>query len=554
MKTIRTILSVMAVIAAAACSKVQESDIVSPADQGIVYPPVTFTASMGAASKTAIAEDKSVSWVAGDVLTVFDSKGNSESFTVEEDCEKFSFTSTGKIGVAPYYAVAGYGDGSLSFSKEDKAIVVSRPSYVLDGSFGDADMIASSSESNSFTFHHVFAILKMSVASADITSLKFVSDGIAPSGDTRIGFDEDGNLDVTYPTTGNEVVIDGISGAGTYYMGVNPGEYDGFTIFVTYKDKKMKIVSETGFTASTSKMVNFGTLDGGTPASTTWELVTDASTLSAGDQVIIAASGYDFAMSTTQNTGSTPYRGRASIVKSSDKSTLDEEPSSEVQVFTLVKGTADNSFAFSTGNGYIRAASSSKNSLNTSSTLDANSSWTISIKDGVASVIAQGTYTRNLLKYNDQNTRFSCYNANSTNVYDVAIYRKSSTEASGPQMTEISAFLDQTQWGVYEYIGSTDTVTPKYIYTEGTDQWAKATSGNVSFRIQNLSKGKMASTSFSTGSISAGQTYSATCILYGVDGISNGTFTKSLVVKKSEQNLVWLLEENGTFGMIIPSK
>ena len=42
--------------------------------------------------------------------------------------------------------------------------------------------------------------------------------------------------------------------------------------------------------------------------------------------------------------------------------------------------------------------------------------------NGIASIAAQGSSSRNLLKYNKQNTRFSCYSSSSTSVYDVSLF------------------------------------------------------------------------------------------------------------------------------------
>ena len=555
MKTIRRIISALAVVAVAACAKVQEVERVLPSEGNQkTYPALTFTASMGSASKTTIGEDKSVSWAAGDCLTVYDAEGNSETFTVEEDCDKFTFTSSGKIGVAPYYAVAGYGKDVPSFDTESQRIVITRPATTTEGSFGEADLIASTSEDDSFTFHHVFAILKMSVSSDEISSISFSAEGISATGNAYIGFDEEGEVDVTYDTTGNEVTIENISGAGTYYLAVNPGTYDNFTIYVTYPEQKMKIVSETGFTASTSKMVNFGTLDGGTPASTTWELVTDASTLAVGDQIIIAANGSNYALSTTQNTNN---RGRASITKSSDKASLAEEPSSDVQILTLAEGSSSGSFALSTGSGYLTSTSSRNNSLTTATSISANSSWTITVSDGVATITGKGTNTNNVLKYSG--SAFACYSSISSTGQDVAIYKKVTVPGSGPQMTEVSAFLDETVWGVYDYTKSTDVLVPYYQFgirdgeaIEGRDQYAISGTGNFSSRMQCLRDMILASVDFSTSAPSAGNTYSVTCLLYGIDNF-NGSYTKNMIVKKAENGALWLLEDGGTLGMIIPS-
>ncbi len=145
-----------------------------------------------------------------------------------------------------------------------------------------------------------------------------------------------------------------------------------------------------------------------------YELVTDASTLKAGDKVIIVAIGSDYALSTTQNNNN---RAQTAVTKEGNYIT----PDATVQILTLEAGTTDGTFAFNTGSGYLYAASSSKNYLKTETTLSDNSSWTIEIaSDGVATVKAQGTYTRNWLRYNSSSSIFSCYSSGQA---DIAIYK-----------------------------------------------------------------------------------------------------------------------------------
>ena len=157
----------------------------------------------------------------------------------------------------------------------------------------------------------------------------------------------------------------------------------------------------------------------------TWTLVTDAGTLKAGDKVVIVAKDYDFALSTTQNSNN---RGQAAITKSSDKNTLTDVPST-VQVLTLEAGTTTGSFAFNTGSGYLYAASSSKNYLRTETELSANSSWKITITDGTASVVAQGSNTKNTMYYNQSSSLFSSY---SSAQKAIVIYRLETAGATDP--------------------------------------------------------------------------------------------------------------------------
>ena len=149
----------------------------------------------------------------------------------------------------------------------------------------------------------------------------------------------------------------------------------------------------------------------------TWMLVTDASTLKAGDEIIIAAKDYDVALSTTQANNNRP---EVEITKNGNTITA----TSEAQVLTLQAGNKENTLALYTGSGYLHAASSSSNYLRTETTLSDNSSWTISIADGTATLTAQGTYTKNTMFYNNSSKIFSCYAAGTTTQKAIALYKK----------------------------------------------------------------------------------------------------------------------------------
>ncbi len=152
------------------------------------------------------------------------------------------------------------------------------------------------------------------------------------------------------------------------------------------------------------------------PSTDEYELVTDASQLSAGDQIIIAntaTTGSGYAISTTQNTNN---RAATAVTIANSKIT----PGSSVQILTLEK--EGNNWLFNTGDGYLYAASSSSNYLRTETTPDANAQATISISNNAATVTFQGTNTHNILKYNANsgNPIFSCYTTAGT----VYIYKK----------------------------------------------------------------------------------------------------------------------------------
>ncbi len=145
-------------------------------------------------------------------------------------------------------------------------------------------------------------------------------------------------------------------------------------------------------------------------------LVTDLSSLAAGDKVVIVAKDFDFALGTTQNKNN---REAVAVTKAGTNITVTET----VQVLTLGAGTKEGTFAFNTGSGYLYAASSSSNYLRTEPELSDNSSWTVEISaDGTATLKAQGTNTRNWMRFNSSNNPklFSCYGSGQA---DICIYK-----------------------------------------------------------------------------------------------------------------------------------
>lgn len=68
--------------------------------------------------------------------------------------------------------------------------------------------------------------------------------------------------------------------------------------------------------------------------------------------------------------------------------------------------------------GYLYAASSSNNNLKVQNVLNDNGKWTIDIdNDGVATIKAKGTNTRNWMRYNSTSSVFSCYGSGQADIY-----------------------------------------------------------------------------------------------------------------------------------------
>lgn len=149
-------------------------------------------------------------------------------------------------------------------------------------------------------------------------------------------------------------------------------------------------------------------------------LVTTESELKAGDVIIIVNKDASKALSTTQNDNN---RGASAVTISGN----DVTSADDTQEITL-EGTS-GAWYFNVGNGYLYAASSSKNYLKTQTTKDNNSKAQITISSSSTNIKFQGSNTRNILQYNPNTNNgeplFSCYNPASQKA--VSIYKKATS-------------------------------------------------------------------------------------------------------------------------------
>ena len=194
-----------------------------------------------------------------------------------------------------------------------------------------------------------------------------------------------------------------------------------------------------------------------------YALVTDASTLAAGDEIIIINTDAKVALSTNQkdsNRGQidiTNALGDNVITINNDIETTVGSSTYYVQALTL-KASDNGCWLFDTGNGYLYAAHSSKNQLKTEAEADDNAKAKISITNGDATIVFQGSNSRNTLLYNPGTTNgqlFSCYATTQSSMDPVQIYRKvtvvEGTLAAGKYATRIYPFAPKKIEGVKFY-------------------------------------------------------------------------------------------------------
>lgn len=245
----------------------------------------------------------------------------------------------------------------------------------------------------------------------------------------------------------------------------------------------------------------------------TWNLVTDVASLAVGDRIIIAAKTTDVAISTTQNTNN-----REETAITQNGSTL-STPSAEVQIFTLESGTKPDTWAFNTGSGYIYAASSSSNFLRTQEQNDDNGSWKITLgsSGSAATIKAQGTNSRNLLRYNSNSKLFSCYGSGQA---EVVLYKQVSS-ATGyisfctPCIKGTDDITVTSARGIW-----VEAVTPLNITATNLDK--NADGANVTIAATSLTGGFTLKTRGTNGSGSESVTLET--------GYSNSTYNANLTV------------------------
>ena len=310
--------------------------------------------------------------------------------------------------VAPTLTAGGNFVGStmveISCATEDAEIY-----YTTDGTepTEDSDMYSEAFEIAETTT--VKAIAVNEAGSSTIATAVYTRVAATP----EISFDE-----ATFAES-VEVTITSAEGTTAYYTlnGKTPtDESDECPETLTIKaDATLQVIAydEDGYVSPVVKQAFKKAASDAGAATGTATLVEDAADLAAGDQIVIVAAGSDYALSTTQNSNN---RGQIAITKVDNNVELNDN----VQVLTLENGTVDGTLAFNTGSGYLYAASSGSNYLKTQTTNNANGSWSVEIANGVATIKAQGSNTRNWMRYNSTSKLFSCYGSGQQ---DISIYK-----------------------------------------------------------------------------------------------------------------------------------
>ena len=166
-------------------------------------------------------------------------------------------------------------------------------------------------------------------------------------------------------------------------------------------------------------------------------------------------------------------RGQAAITKDTNANTV--TINSSVATFTLSEtdttdGVTHYAFYDSANSGYLYAASSTSNYLKTESAIDedGNASFYIGLNanTGVATIQAQGTNTRNTIRYNNTSSVFACYAGSSTQP-TVSLYQQKEMSGGG-NVSATGVTLNKASTSITK--GSTETLTATVSPNEATNK------------------------------------------------------------------------------------
>ncbi len=273
----------------------------------------------------------------------------------------------------------------------------------------------------------------------------------------------------------------------------------------------------------------------GSGSSGAFELVTDASTLKAGDEVLIVSTkATDEYVALGESNGN--YRLPADVTVSNNAIS---DPG-DATVLTLKAGTSDGTFAFLDGSYYLSSPTTDKNYLLSELTsVNDNASWSIVVSNGTATVTAKAG-SRTLLKYNSSSPRFSCYSSGQT---DVSIYRRS---ASGGGISANDPMLSKTDYGCWLGTGLEWALDP------GVNQVTRAydTDGVLTYTIINPDTVEELEISGYKKSYIKGDRVTLTVNWrYGrINRLNSARYTMTVI--KEQGPMVWLSDGNGKGAII----
>ncbi len=265
-KTSVIILSALTVLSVS-CAKdtLREKPVVEKPQVNLV--PMTFTAS--SVTKTAVASNgKSVNWVAGDKIAVFDDiVGDALEFKLTGDGGSTSASFTGSVpeGSKEYYAVYPYDSEIACVEGEIDGMTIPADQTSTASNISAGIMVAKADANNKFAFKNVSALLKFNITATDIAKVVITgAGGEKIAGNVNYLFDgTDIIFDETKLTETSITVGDGSTAlaAGDYYVVIAPkDELSGLKFTFTSTDGLTAELSGGALSIAAGDLLNLGTI------------------------------------------------------------------------------------------------------------------------------------------------------------------------------------------------------------------------------------------------------------------------------------------------------
>lgn len=396
--------------------------------------------------------------------------GKAATVTPSADGKTASFTATiEQAGEAPYvfYALSPAAD-VLSWSASNSNVQIEIPANQTPtmGSVDEAAHIMAAKSASytefpseetpvSLAFSHIAAYGKfmlknfsedVTITGVDLTADENIAGRFYFSPET--GGYTDNSATKTISLNVSELSAEA-NNSKVFWFGIKPVDLQGKSLKVTVHTDGGDYVKTITFPSGTGNFqagrvasfnINFAGIE--PAADKVYTLVTSYDEFTANSEVIIVASGYDYAVGTTDNGNN---RAAASVIKGENIIT---NPSDAVQTFILEAGTITNTVAFKGNNGgilvedYYIGSANGGNYLKTFSEKADNTSFGVILGNNGVVELAAKQYSSNILKYNSGSTLFGCY---ASGQQDVSIYKLEGSGSGDPLVAEIKHTITFTQ-------------------------------------------------------------------------------------------------------------
>lgn len=265
------------------------------------------------------------------------------------------------------------------------------------------------------------------------------------------------------------------------------------------------------------------------PGSYTYNLVTDASTLAAGDVIVL---GSTFTKSGTETSvAAGPFDGQSylSVVEAS----VTDGIITSAGAIELTIGGSTGAWTLATSNGTIGTTEAKKMNENGSGT----TTWTISITEGNASITSTNS-SYGTIKYNSNAPRFLNYTSGQT---AIQIYKK--TLSTPKTLTSISLDGQTTTFTVGDTFAFGGTVTAHY-----DDESTKNVTSSATFSGYDMSTAstQTVTVSYTENEVNKTATYDIT-VSEAVHG--EYVLTPLADINETDEVIITMTNSNGTYAL-----